>query len=178
MVAAIEMVTKLAGERAVQAVLGDDATIVRTAWVHGQDGGNFPRTMLRLLLERDSLRVVCDQVGSPTWTDGLAGAIWTMLEREVRGLHHWTDAGVASWYDVAVATGEIARSVGLLDREVPIEPIPTEAFPTPAARPVFGVLDKEATWQALGRRAPHWRTSLAAMFARLAVQETAEDGDG
>lgn len=152
--------TKLAGEQAA----GDDALIVRTAWVYGLTGGNFVRTMLRLMAERPEVRVVADQIGTPTYAPGLAAALWTLAEKRVRGIHHYTDSGVASWYDFAVAIQEEALAAGLLDRAVPVLPIATADFPTPARRPHFSVLDKASTFTALGAPAPHWRTQLRRMI--------------
>ena len=124
-------------------------------------------TMLRLLQARDELSVVVDQVGTPTWAAGLARALWVMLEKEFRGVYHWSDAGVASWYDFAVSIQEEALSLGLLEREKPIRPIPSSEFPTPAERPASSVLDKTSTWQELGYTAPHWRKSLRQMLLEM-----------
>ncbi|MGH8501271.1 MAG: dTDP-4-dehydrorhamnose reductase [Gammaproteobacteria bacterium] len=159
--------SKLAGEQAVREILARDALIVRTAWVYSSHGGNFVRTMLRLMGSRDALRVVDDQVGSPTWAGGLAECIWRAVDIELTGAHHWTDAGVASWYDFAVAIQEEALALGLLSRKIPIEPITTLEYPLPARRPSYSVLGKSATWQALGYKAPHWRTALRAMLGEL-----------
>lgn len=148
--------TKLAGER----LAGDDALIVRTAWVYAPEGANFVRTMLRLMGERPEVRVVADQIGTPTWAPGLAAALWTLAGKGVTGTHHYTDAGVASWYDFAVAIQEEALVAGLLDKAVPVVPIRTEDYPTPAARPHFSVLDKTSCHAALGAPAPHWRANL------------------
>ncbi|MFC4255573.1 dTDP-4-dehydrorhamnose reductase [Altererythrobacter xixiisoli] len=155
--------TKLAGERAA----GDDALIVRTAWVYAPQGDNFVRTMLRLMAERPEVRVVADQVGTPTYAPDLARVLWQLAEQRQRGVFHYTDAGAASWYDFAVAIQEEALAAGLLQAAVPIIPIPTTAYPTPARRPSYSVLDKEATWAALGRVAPHWRQNLRVMLQHL-----------
>lgn len=154
--------TKLAGEAAV-----GDALIVRTAWVYAPTGGNFVRTMLRLMAGRDEVRVVADQIGTPTWAPGLAAALWTLAGQGATGLWHYTDAGVASWYDFAVAIQEEAVARGLLARVVPVVPIPTSDFPTPAVRPSYSVLEKGATWAALGGPAPHWRENLRIMLQGL-----------
>jgi dTDP-4-dehydrorhamnose reductase len=156
--------SKLAGERAVQEVLGSDALIVRTAWVYSAHGRNFVKTILRLVKERDALSVVDDQVGTPTWAQGLAQALWKALEIDLTGIHHWTDAGVASWYDFAVAIQEEALDLGVVRKELPIIPIPTSEYPTPAKRPSYSVLDKSETWDALGYKAPHWRVALRKML--------------
>lgn len=151
--------TKLDGERAVAAA-ASDALIVRTAWVYAASGANFVRTMLNLMRSRDRLNVVSDQIGTPTHAATLAGALWQLAGVGATGIHHWTDAGVASWYDFAVAIQEEALAIGLLDRPIPVDPIATADYPTPARRPACAVLDKSATWSLLGAPAPHWRASL------------------
>jgi dTDP-4-dehydrorhamnose reductase len=160
--------TKLAGERAALG-LADRAVVVRTAWVYSRHGQNFVRRMLGLMRERDEVRVVSDQVGTPTWAHSLADAIWTAVARPaLHGVLHWTDAGVASWYDFAAAIQEEAVALGLLDRAVPVRPITSAEYPTPARRPAHSVLAKEASWAALGRTPPHWRVNLRHMLAELA----------
>jgi dTDP-4-dehydrorhamnose reductase len=153
--------TKAEGEQTVAAA-DEDGLIVRTAWVYAAEGANFVNTMLRLMRERDEVRVVADQVGTPTWARSLASALWTLAADRARGLHHFTDAGVASWYDFAVAIQEEACTIGLLDRAARIVPISTADYPTPAKRPAFSVLDKSATWNLIGGPAPHWRANLRA----------------
>lgn len=158
--------SKLAGEQAVQAILGEQAVIVRTAWVYSRFGQNFVKTMQRLMAEREQLGVVADQVGTPTWAGGLAEALWRLADKpDVRGILHWTDAGVASWYDFAVAIQEEALALGLLEKAIPLRPIRTADYPTPARRPAWSVLDKTDTWAALQHAAPHWRVALRRMLA-------------
>ncbi len=151
--------TKRDGELAVLAA-HPEALIVRTAWVYAAQGSNFVRTMLRLMAERERLTVVADQVGTPTYAASLATALWSLAETNRGGLHHFTDAGVASWYDFAVAIQEEGLATGLLQRAIEIAPIATSDYPTPARRPSFSVLDKSATWAVLGGPAPHWRVNL------------------
>ncbi|MEO8722648.1 MAG: dTDP-4-dehydrorhamnose reductase [Sphingobium sp.] len=155
--------TKRAGELAA----GPDALIVRTAWVYASQGANFVKTMLRLMAERDEVRVVADQIGTPTWASSLAQALWQLHDLGARGIYHYTDSGVASWYDFALAIQEESVACGLLTRAVPIIPITTADFPTPARRPSCGVLDKQATTALLGRAAPHWRVNLRHMLGEL-----------
>jgi dTDP-4-dehydrorhamnose reductase len=159
--------SKLAGEAAVRAAC-PGAAIVRTAWVYAPSGKNFVATMLRLMREKGGVRVVSDQVGTPTNARGLAECCWRLIERRAAGLWHWTDAGVASWYDFAVAIAESAVERGLLKSPPTVEPIRTVDFPTPARRPGFSVLDKTSTWAMLGLRAPHWRLPL-----KVAIEEIA-----
>lgn len=155
--------TKLAGEVAA----GEDALIVRTAWVYAPNGGNFVRTMLRLMSERPEVRVVADQIGTPTYAPGLAAALWTLSSNGVTGLHHYTDAGACSWYDFAVAIQEEALTAGLLDTAVPVIPINGVEYPTPARRPHYSVLDKTSTFAALGGPTPHWRVNLRKMITEI-----------
>lgn len=159
--------TKLAGEQAVRAA-HPQALILRTAWVHAARGNNFVHTMLRLMGSRDEVRVVADQVGTPTHAASLARAIWALAARGATGTLHWTDAGVASWYDFAVAIQEEALALGLLDRAVPVLPIATEDYPTPARRPRWSVLDKQATFALVGP-ARHWRVELRDALAAMRI---------
>jgi dTDP-4-dehydrorhamnose reductase len=156
--------SKLAGEQAVQSLL-PEAMILRTGWVYSSFGHNFARTMLRLMAEREELAVVADQVGTPTWARGLAEAVWAGAKRpELSGIYHWSDAGVASWYDFAVAIAEEAFALGLLPHPVRVRPIATRDYPTPAQRPSYSVLDKTRSWADLALPALHWRLQLRNML--------------
>ena len=159
--------TKLAGERAVLGELGGHCAVVRASWLYSAAGG-FAARMLTLMRTRPELRVVSDQVGAPTHATGLAGVLWALTARRAAGLWHWSDSGVASWYDFAVAVGEEALLLKLLPAVPPITPIDTAEYPTPAARPAYSVLDKRATEKLLKVSAPHWRTALRATLAPLA----------
>lgn len=158
--------TKRAGEIAA----GEDALIVRTAWVYAPTGGNFVRTMLRLMRERPEVRVVADQIGTPTYAPGLAAALWAMAGKGATGLHHYTDAGAASWYDFAVAIQEEGLAAGLLKQAVPVIPIATSDFPTPAKRPSYSVLNKTSTFKVLGGPTPHWRANLRVMIGAIKAE--------
>jgi dTDP-4-dehydrorhamnose reductase len=160
--------TKLAGEVEAERLSGGTALVVRTAWVYSAQGHNFVTSILRALQERESLDVVSDQVGTPTWAHSLAEALWAAAAcPSLTGVHHWTDAGVASWYDLAVAVQEEATALGLLSRTVPIRPVRTQDSPRAARRPSYSVLDKTATWAALSRSSPHWRENLRRMLGGL-----------
>lgn len=159
--------TKQEGERAVLDTLPERSTIVRTAWVYAANGANFLRTMLRVMREKGSARVVADQVGTPTAARPLAQVLWRMASNpEIRGIHHWTDAGVASWYDFAVAIAEESAQLGLLSPEVTITPITTADYPTPARRPSYSVLDKRSL-AAYGLTPTHWRKCLRAVLKEM-----------
>jgi dTDP-4-dehydrorhamnose reductase len=138
--------------------------LVRTAWVYEAGGANFVRTMIRLMKEREELGVVADQIGAPTWATSLARTIWGLVEKQASGIYHHSDAGVASWYDFAVAIAEEAHALGLLARIPTIRPITTADYPTPARRPAFSLLDCSATRAALGEDPIHWRRNLRFML--------------
>jgi dTDP-4-dehydrorhamnose reductase len=159
--------TKRAGEK--RALDGECAAIVlRTAWVYAAAGRNFALTMLKLMREREQVRVVGDQIGTPTWAAGIAHAIRDLLEVEApAGVYHWTDLGVASWYDFAVAIQDEALERGLLKRAVSIVPIATSEYPTRARRPAFSMLDTKATRDVVAAPAMHWRHNLRMMLDEL-----------
>lgn len=157
--------TKLGGEK--QAAQSN-AVILRTAWVYASTGRNFALTMLRLMREKQEVRVVADQIGTPTWATGIAHAIWGLLSVSASpGIYHWTDLGVATWYDFAVAIQDEALARGLLSRAIPVIPIGTEDYPTPAQRPAFSVLDTRATRALVKVPAQHWRHHLRSMLDEL-----------
>lgn len=171
--------SKLAGEQAVSDALGAQATIVRTAWVYSVFGNNFVKTMLRLMAEKDQLSIVGDQVGTPTWAAGLANMLWALVAKasseqalnvKTTTILNWTDAGVASWYDFAVAIQELALEQGLLTKAIPISAIPAASYPTPAKRPAFSVLNKVEAEAQSGVNTVHWRAQLKAMLIELNAQ--------
>jgi len=160
-------VSKLGGERHVLDGAGA-GIVLRTAWVYAAAGRNFALTMLRLMREKEQVSVVCDQIGTPTWAGGIAAAIWGLIEADApRGVYHWTDLGVASWYDFAVAIQDEALARGLLSRAVPITPILSAAYPTRARRPAFSVLDSGSTRALITVPARHWRHNLRTMLDEL-----------
>jgi dTDP-4-dehydrorhamnose reductase len=162
--------TKLAGERRALAS-GAAPIVLRTAWVYASAGKNFVLTMLKLMRERDQVRVVSDQIGAPTWATGLGVAIRDLLEAEApAGIYHWTDLGAASWYDFAVAIQDEALARGLLSRAVPIVPITSQEYPTRATRPAFSVLDTRTTRAAVATPALHWRHNLRMMLDELPTE--------
>ncbi len=182
--------SKLQGDLKVSQILGEQATIIRTAWVYSTHGNNFVKTMLRLMSEKDQLGIVYDQVGTPTWAKGLAQMIWKLIEarsekREASSSDslatrhsplasqtlHWTDAGVASWYDFAQAIQELALEKDLLEKSIPIRPIPASSYPTPAKRPSFSVIDKTTAEMASQFNTTHWRAQLSSMLDELNVSE-------
>jgi dTDP-4-dehydrorhamnose reductase len=158
--------TKLGGER--QALTQGDALVLRTAWVYASNGRNFVLTMLRLMKEKPQIRVVADQIGTPTWATGIAHAIWDLVGVSAPpGIYHWTDLGLATWYDFAVAIQDEALARGLLSHAIPVVPIATSDYPTPAMRPAFSVLNTESTRVLVKTPAQHWRHQLRAMLDEL-----------
>lgn len=149
--------TKLDGERAVMAK-ADTAVIIRTAWLYSEFGNNFVKTMQRLGRERDSLNVVFDQIGTPTYAGDLAAAIVAILPQIRLGskeIYHFTNEGVCSWYDFASAIMELS---GIDCRVAPIE---SSQYPTRAKRPNYSVLNKAKIKSAFGMEIRHWREALA-----------------
>jgi dTDP-4-dehydrorhamnose reductase (EC 1.1.1.133) len=165
--------SKLQGEQKLAAIMPNDWAILRTAWVYSAHGNNFVKTMLRLMREKPSLGVIADQIGSPTWAKYLAVACWAAVDKKLQGIHHCTGDGVASWYDFAVAIQELAIARGMLATAVPVAPIPTEAYPTPAQRPSYSVLNNQSLQQALPElQHEHWRSALAKMLDELKQLES------
>jgi dTDP-4-dehydrorhamnose reductase len=160
--------TKRGGEEAVRRELPERSVILRTAWVYAAEGNNFVRTMLRVMAAKGAVRVVADQIGTPTAAHSLAEVIWALAARpDVSGIYHWTDAGVASWYDFAVAIAEESAVIGLLPAEVRVDAIATEEYPTPAKRPSYSVLDKRSLLAKLTVSARHWRSNLRTVLREI-----------
>lgn len=159
--------SKLKGENAVRQILKDRALIIRTAWLYSSHGTNFVKTMLKMMQEKQSLSVIDEQIGTPAWARGLAMAVWISIKKDLCGTFHWTDAGVASWYDFAVAIQEEAIAAGLLGKAIPITPVSSIQFPTIAQRPFYSILDKRTTWQSTGITPVHWRVQLRSMLMEL-----------
>ena len=154
--------TKRAGELGVLKN-ATEAVIIRTAWLYSPYGNNFVKTMRRLGAERETLNVVADQVGSPTYAADLAGAIVQILPhitKDTTGIYHYTNEGVCSWYDFATA---VMAESGLKCR---VNPIPTSAYPTRATRPFYSVLDKTKIKETFGIQIPHWQDALRRCLSR------------
>lgn len=158
--------SKLEGEQSVSAAL-PAAVILRTAWVYGVNGHNFVKTMLRVAGEGKPLRVVDDQVGSPTWARDIALAIVALVQADVAGIYHYTSAGSVSWCGFARAILSEAAAIGFDIRTDVVEPIATAEYPTPATRPSYSVLDTGKIQAQLDLPIPGWRDSLVAMLREL-----------
>lgn len=147
--------TKLRGEKAVVAALHEH-WIIRTSWLYSEHGHNFLKSMLRLSEVNEELNVVCDQIGTPTYAGDLAKVIIKIIKEDLKayGTYHYSNEGVASWYDFAKAIFD-ERNIN-----IKVLPINTESYPTPAKRPAFSVLDKSKIKKTLDIEIPYWRDSL------------------
>ena len=155
--------TKRKGETALLA-LAPESIIIRTSWLYSPHGNNFVKTMMRLGAEYSEIKVVCDQIGSPTYALDLAKAIYRVLlsHQWVEGIFHYSNEGVCSWYDFAKAIHRIAGIKGCN-----VCPIPTEEYPTAASRPFFSVLDKSRIKATYGADVPYWEDSLIDCINRI-----------
>jgi len=154
--------TKLEGEQVIPAYT-ERYFILRTSWLYSEYANNFVKTMLKLGREREELRIIWDQVGTPTYAIDLAGCILSIIEQNSQqfGLYHYSNEGLTSWYDFATAIFELS---GMAVRTVPIR---TAEYPTKATRPAYSVMDKTKAKTQLGLTIPHWRSSLAQCLSRL-----------
>ena len=161
--------TKLHGEQAI-AEVGAKAIIIRTAWLYSEFGNNFLKTMLRLTAEKETLNVVFDQVGTPTYAGDLALAIFSIIEADKfegnEGIYHFSNEGACTWYDFAT---EIAVAAGHSNCKV--LPCHSNEFPSKVTRPPFSVLDKTKIRETFGIEIPHWRDSMIYCMQRLARQK-------
>ncbi|UOR06345.1 dTDP-4-dehydrorhamnose reductase [Hymenobacter aerilatus] len=154
--------TKLEGEQAIAACT-ERYFILRTSWLYSEYANNFVKTMLKLGRERDELRIIWDQAGTPTYAIDLAGCLLTIIEQQNQeyGIYHYSNEGLTSWYDFAVAIFELGKV------EVRALPIRTAEYPTKATRPAYSVMDKSKVKKALNISIPHWRESLQTCMERL-----------
>jgi dTDP-4-dehydrorhamnose reductase len=181
--------SKLAGEEGIQKTSQSLQSahqelryiILRTAWVYGTYGkSNFVKTMLRLGAERDEIRVVADQVGTPTWACDIASSLAILGQKvheqgapsPLTGIYNFTSSGIASWYDFAIAIFEEAKQLGFELKVQRVVPITTSEYPTPATRPAYSVLAGQKITAALGSHPPHWRQGLRQMLAELYSRQT------
>lgn len=163
--------SKLAGENYVLELLPDNGWVVRTSWLYSEYGDNFVKTMLRLMDERSVLKVVNDQVGSPTSVHTLAHYLFELIGTGAdAGVYHWCDGGEISWFDFAVEIYQQGRAAGLVDSEVAIQPILSNDYSTHATRPAYSVMDRDASLALMGGTTENWQSALNLVinnFARI-----------
>lgn len=147
--------TKLEGEQDIEAILPQHF-IIRTSWLYSEYGNNFVKTMLKLGADRDELKIIADQIGTPTYAIDLADAILTIItsQQENYGIYHYSNEGVTSWYDFAKGIFNISKT------DVKVLPIRTSEYPTKATRPLFSVMDKTKIKNTFNLEIPYWRDSL------------------
>jgi dTDP-4-dehydrorhamnose reductase len=161
--------SKLAGEHEIQTQASQRSAIIRTSWLYSEYGNNFVKTMLRLMGDRDQLSVVNDQVGSPTSTHGLAALIFAMISKDsYQGVYHWTDGASISWYEFAQEIQDQAIQEGLLSKAIPINPISTSEYPTPAQRPAYSVLDRSQALAEFECPTLNWKEQLSLVLKESA----------
>ena len=167
--------TKLAGEKSVQASLPEHI-ILRTSWVFGEQGNNFVKTMLRLSGDRDSLNVVNDQFGRPSYVGDIVKVIIFFVDKYAAnkilpwGIYHCSNQGALSWFEFAEAVFAEAKQVGVLNKCVLVNAIPSSEFPTTVTRPAYSVLDTQKLEALMGGPLPHWRLGLHTFLQRLSSQ--------
>ena len=158
--------SKALGEELIEKKINNikNATILRTSWVISPIGKNFILNMLKLHSEKEIIKVVSDQIGCPTSAGELAKVCWKIIElkkkKKLPFILHWSDAGVASWFDISVAVGEIAKELGINKKEAIVFPINTSEYPTPAQRPKYSLLNTQNTANVLDINPIHWRKNL------------------
>ena len=169
--------SKAKAEKSILNILqnSNQAFILRTSWLMGPIGNNFLLTMLRLHSEKENINVIEDQIGCPTTTNSLARACWRVLtlsqnEKFLPSILHWRDAGIASWFDVAVAIGELGVKCGKLKKSAIVNPIPTSQYPTAAKRPHYSVLDCKTTIDNIGIKNNYWRYELEEVIKSLSIK--------
>lgn len=157
--------TKLAGEETIKKV-GCNYIILRTAWLYSKWGNNFVKTMQKLTLEKDSLSVIFDQIGSPTYAKDLAHAISLIIERNMlnqQGIYHYSNEGVCSWFDFAKEICELSG------HNCNITPIHSQEYPSKVTRPHYSVLDKTKFKETFGIPVPYWKDSLKKCINELTI---------
>lgn len=165
--------SKQAGEQELRERAAQRSCIIRTAWLYAAEGKNFVNTMLGLMATKEQLNVVDDQRGTPTSAHKLAEVIWRFVERpQLHGIFHWTDEGEATWYSFAKEIQRLGLEYGLLQKQIPVMPISTSAYPTPALRPPYSALDKRSTWSAIGIESSPWQQELSKVLKIKAAQQS------
>ena len=168
-------ISKAKGEEYIKQYLpsNNQSNILRTSWLVGPNGNNFALKIMQLLNDRDKIKVICDQISSPTTTLSLANAIWNTIKKNEEYsrknkffpiINHFCNDGVASWYDFAVTIREIGLKVGLIKKAGEIKPIKSNEYPSKTQRPVYSVLDTYNTKKIIGLKNSHWRNELSKCF--------------
>ena len=165
--------SKLVGENHVLELLPRSGYVVRTSWLYSEYGNNFVKTMLRLMREESELKVVDDQIGSPTSVHTLTLYLFELIRSGAApGLYHWCDGGEISWFNFAQEIYRQGKVFGLIDREVTIQPIASSEYPTQAIRPSYSVMDRSASLELMGGAVEDWKSALQQVLRNLARQRS------
>ena len=165
--------SKLVGENYVLELLPRSGCVVRTSWLYSEYGNNFVKTMLRLMREESELKVVDDQVGSPTSVHTLTIYLFELIRSgAASGIYHWCDGGEISWFNFAQEIYQQGKVFGLIDREVKIQPISSSEYPTPATRPAYSVMDRSASLALMDDAAEDWKSALQQVLRNIARQRS------
>ncbi len=169
--------TKLAGESHILELLPKRGLVLRASWLYSEYGHNFVKTMIELMKRKSELGVVNDQIGSPTSTHSLVRVLFSLIEhRTINGVFHWCDGAAISWYDFAIEIQRQALKCGLLAREIPIKPLTTEEYPTPAVRPSYSALNRGTALEKLGLEETNWQAELKAVVLQIkALNEVSDE---
>ena len=166
--------SKLQGEHEVLRILAEQACVVRTSWLHSAQGANFVTKILGRMRSGEPVRVVTDEVGSPTATYSLAEAVWACVSRPISGVHHWSDSGAINRFEFAEAIAQDAYQIGLLRALPVLQQARVADFKSAAERPAYSVLDTRETQAALGMNAIGWREGLRLTLLNLVQRESKE----
>jgi dTDP-4-dehydrorhamnose reductase len=162
--------SKAAGEATLLAEYPENSSIIRTSCLYSEFGSNFVKTMLHLMEQKDELKIVVDQVGTPTWAKGLALFLWRLCEVDNRdSIYHWSDAGETNWYDFALKIKELATQMLLITNDPQITPTTAKEYAAPAPRPAYSVLDCSRSYAILA--ANSWEQQLSSMLSKLASEQ-------
>lgn len=157
--------SKSEGEKILRTIYPEKSIIIRTSWLYSRFGSNFVKNILNMLGNKPTIRVISDQIGTPTWARTLATSIWSLCRSSAaNGVFHCTDNGVASWYDFAYSVQQIALTTGLVQAKSEIIPITTAEYSMEAKRPHYSVLDCRMLWDLLDNKPDHWMTALTKML--------------
>ena len=160
--------SKFAGEQFLIERRPETSIVLRTSWLYSSASRNFVTVMLELLSSRDEVRVVNDQFGSPTSVDTLAEVVWKLADSEnAKGVYHWSDRGIITWYDFAHEIQEQAFELSLINQKIPIKPIPSCEYPTSATRPAYSALDSSSTEKLIGMDTIPWKKQLNIVLSKL-----------
>lgn len=160
--------SKLDGEREALNVDSDNVLIIRTSWIYSRHGNNFVNTMLKLMNGNESIEVITDQTGTPTWARSIADITWDFLRQpEVSGIFNFSDSGSTNWFEFAKTIQEEARTLKLLNKNILIKPISSKQYRTKVSRPVYSVLNCDETWESIDKNSAYWRINLIKMLDDL-----------